>query len=433
LTDGRLRFDPTEALDFRAYQHWVGKPLAMLSNSMVLVWQGSVREANETQSVQLGLESADRWSPVESTGRIVVPGGESVKVSVIPQDWLPYPAAVLLLGVWMAWWAKRWTQSGRILQVNRAELAEARLALQQAQEKLNATAKASGYAGRSIEKDADREVTEVENEFRAVRRGGSALDANNARYTAAVARVRALAQAAGSWAAYGEELRQMADALAQLKATLKDRPEGVLHDRPVLETAAKKVLEAEGEVPLASLPQLRENAATLADQMKRWAAAWAEAELLRSKFGREHPAIADKAKQAERLLWDEATEEKFLASIKAIAEGKAAIPDGESREGFGREGMTGGATNTGPAEKALALNLALLRGDAFNFVVAAVLALVTGLNQFYFGKAFGSLGDYAKLLALGLGMKVAVDAVSAGLEKLLPVTETQKDNLMRRA
>ena len=433
LTDGRLRYDPTEALDFTAYRHWVGKPLAMLSNSRVLVWQGSVREANETQSVQLGLESADRWSPVESSGRIVVPGGESVKVTVMPQDWLPYPAAVLLMGVWMAWWAKRWTQSGRTLQVNRAELAEARLALKQAQEKLNATAKASGFAGRSIEKDTDREVVEIENEFQAVRRAGSVLDASNARYTAAVARVRALAQAAASWAAYGEDLRQMVDALAELKTTFKERPEGVLHDRPVLETEAKKVLDSTADVALASLPQLRTNAGTRTDQMKRWSAAWSDAELLRTKFGREHPEIAAKAKEAERLLWDEIAEEKFQAAVKAIEEGKAAIGKALSQEGFGREGVTGRVPGEAAAEKVLALNLALLRGDAFNFVVAAVLALVTGLNQFYFGKAFGSLGDYAKLLALGLGMKVAVDAVSAGLEKLLPVTEPQKDNLMRRA
>ncbi len=53
--------------------------------------------------------------------------------------------------------------------------------------------------------------------------------------------------------------------------------------------------------------------------------------------------------------------------------------------------------------------------DGFLTVLAFIVAVLTGLNQYYFGKPFGTLKDYVGILVWALGTKVTVDIVSASL------------------
>ena len=72
------------------------------------------------------------------------------------------------------------------------------------------------------------------------------------------------------------------------------------------------------------------------------------------------------------------------------------------------------------AERVRYYQRALRRWDSRFACLAFAIALITGLNQFYFGqKPFGSLLDYLTILIWGLSVKVALDVLNGGLEKLL--------------
>ncbi|MBC7911585.1 MAG: hypothetical protein H7Y30_13845 [Pyrinomonadaceae bacterium] len=58
------------------------------------------------------------------------------------------------------------------------------------------------------------------------------------------------------------------------------------------------------------------------------------------------------------------------------------------------------------------------RWDLALALIAFAIALLTGLNTYYFDKPFGSLQDYVGLFLWGAGTKVAVDTMSAALQWL---------------
>jgi hypothetical protein len=55
--------------------------------------------------------------------------------------------------------------------------------------------------------------------------------------------------------------------------------------------------------------------------------------------------------------------------------------------------------------------------DAALGMLSYILAVLTGLNAYYFGKPFGTVSDYITLTLWAFGTKVAVDALSGGLER----------------
>jgi len=65
------------------------------------------------------------------------------------------------------------------------------------------------------------------------------------------------------------------------------------------------------------------------------------------------------------------------------------------------------------------LATALRLGDLASIVLALAIALVTGLNSFYLGKAFGTPQDYAALFLWAAGTKVGLDLVTAVTDRLL--------------
>jgi hypothetical protein len=54
-------------------------------------------------------------------------------------------------------------------------------------------------------------------------------------------------------------------------------------------------------------------------------------------------------------------------------------------------------------------------------ILTGVVAILTGLTQFYFGKTFGTLGDYIQLFVLGAGTYVAVNSARVASMRLLDI------------
>jgi hypothetical protein len=49
-------------------------------------------------------------------------------------------------------------------------------------------------------------------------------------------------------------------------------------------------------------------------------------------------------------------------------------------------------------------------------LIACAIAILTGLQKFYFDKPFGALGDYVNLLLVGLATRAAVEAVATAFD-----------------
>jgi hypothetical protein len=63
------------------------------------------------------------------------------------------------------------------------------------------------------------------------------------------------------------------------------------------------------------------------------------------------------------------------------------------------------------------LTAAIGYGDRGSAVLAFVIALLTGLSTYYFGKSFGTLQDYVVLFLWGAGTKATLDIVTSVLDK----------------
>ena len=58
------------------------------------------------------------------------------------------------------------------------------------------------------------------------------------------------------------------------------------------------------------------------------------------------------------------------------------------------------------------------RRDKAAFWLGMTLAVIVGLNAEYFGKPFGALDDYARLLAWALSTSIGVDLATLGLSRV---------------
>ena len=58
------------------------------------------------------------------------------------------------------------------------------------------------------------------------------------------------------------------------------------------------------------------------------------------------------------------------------------------------------------------------------FLFAVTIALLTGLNSYYFSQPFGTLKDYVGLFLWAAGTKAALDILGMVLDRLIPVRVT---------
>ena len=66
---------------------------------------------------------------------------------------------------------------------------------------------------------------------------------------------------------------------------------------------------------------------------------------------------------------------------------------------------------------AAAIQREIARRDSALGMLSYILAVVSGLNVLYFGKTFGTVGDYAGLILWGFGAKVTVDALAGAADR----------------
>jgi hypothetical protein len=134
----------------------------------------------------------------------------------------------------------------------------------------------------------------------------------------------------------------------------------------------------------------------------QWQTLWDRAEQLKAL------PQGSLAVEAQKVLWQGFTQQTIADAGKLLDQANSAVVAGG--------GSAVGFRETVPPAQMAALRIA--RGDFLTELAAFGVAVIVGLNNEYFPKPFGSLSDYARVLAYGLTASIAADLASMALDKV---------------
>jgi hypothetical protein len=366
-----------------------------------------------TDRIPLELDGLSPWLAGKLTGKLTLPDTQEVDVEVQTRDWVFYPLLVIAGGVVVAWWIKRFFTKGRVLAVLQVQLDDTQVLLKAARDEFAAKARGRAFQGYAIDGAFTAFRLDIERRMRDLRLTAATLDANNADFTALDKDVRSVRQLPEQWKGFGTTL----DSLDQLLARVRDltAPPRPISPRPRLEGA---IADMEKGAPFDTIPAFQkkqQDAANLLDSGRQWEALWKLSQQLRSAVTDQ--ALIDTVEEAQRRLWD-----SFAADVlQTVRQTLAGVNDTLLKSGAGvpaaagRETVPIASAGIPPPGQAL---LVVERGDTISLVAALALAVLVGLNTEYFPKPFGSLGDYARVLAWGLSASVGVDLASIALDRI---------------
>lgn len=383
-------------------------PAAGLDNSAVVKWSASGGAVKDRIPLQLEFP---RWSSAKLSGILSLPDGQTRDVVVQTSDHVIYPLAVIVIGVMAAYKVKRYITRDRALMVLRAAIADTRARLVLADAEYREAAANAPFAGFEILPAFDRFRGEVDAGIQALQLTPGTFDQTHADFTALNTRLTQIRKLPADWLAFTASLKVL-DSLRSGIADLPGLP--TLTGRPAIEgslEAAEKGLEVPSVEALTRLAAATTSLIALA---QAWRAAWDRSVRLAGQA--KDQAAADEINQAQRALWL-LTDEQKLPEVKLLLDSATAriVKIGGTSPTAQRESA---AAPEPQAELEVPERLDIERDDRLAMLVALALAVLVGLNAEYFGKPFGSLGDYARVLAWALSASIGVDLTSMALKRI---------------
>jgi hypothetical protein len=384
---------------------------AGMDTSAVIRW--GANSAARPAEIPLDIELS-RWSSAKMSGQLTLPDGQTRDVVVQTSDRVIYPLLVILAGVGIAFAVKRYLTQGRPLLLLQATLAEIERRLVLADESVRQKA----GAGFQILPAWRQFHIDKEAELEAIRLRGGALDQPNTDFTAVRDKINAARTLPESWTTFGDQMAALArvrGGIAALQPPLVQGG-GALLPRPALEQELTNATQPVVLASIADVPALAARVVKATDTARTWRDEWDRSvQLARLLIGR--PELAN-TEEAQRRLWqgfDAATMTKVDQLLDAAAEavvksGAPAPAPVARRESAPVQTPATVSSGASPANR-------IERDDRVTFAVALGLAVLVGLNAEYFGKPFGSLADYARILAWALTASVGVDLASAALNR----------------
>ena len=245
-----------------------------------------------------------------------------------------------------------------------------------------------------------------------IRLSGNALDQNNAAFTTVTTRINGARTLPRDWSAFGVALRQVDKQRTDLESV---SPGNVKVEPPP--ALAVELLRLETGRPLQTiegLPALSARVDTAISTAASWRAAWDRAERLKRIVAEaDHEAV----ERAQAVLWESETMAGVRSATDQIDElvrrlaGGGHVPE---QSGVAQRESVGTDSSVLLSPEAVSIR----RKDALAIVVAVAIAVLGGMNAFFFGKPFGSVGDYAAVLAWALTASIAVDLASLALDRI---------------
>jgi hypothetical protein len=397
---------------------FAGRPLGVVaasgsasSNDLSAVVRLGTTSGAETSSLPIEID----LSPLSSgklTGVLTLPDGQTRDVVVQTHDHFIYPLVLITVGVWCAFRVKRYITRDRVLSVLQATMADTELRLAAVDAEFRQKVANTPLARFEILPAWQGFRTDVESDISMVRLSGHPLDKSNAAFTAVSDKIDGARTLPSAWRAFGAALLQLdeerQDLLSVSPGTLK------LVRPPAL---AKMLEDLETGEPLRtidSLPALSARIDGAIAAVATWRAAWDRAERLKPNVSGSDLAAVE---GAQALLWASNT----LTNVRVASD---KIDELVTR----LAGSTPVPASSGMAQResvridsAVVLSpeaVSIRRKDALATVVAMAVAVLGGMNALVFGKPFGSVGDYAAVLAWALTASIVVDIASLALDRV---------------
>ena len=396
----------------------------------------------------------------------------TVALTLLTRDFVLWPIAVIAIGTWFAYLAKRFLGLRRITLDLREQEANLGDGFRRAQAKFIALTAGKPYANYDIAQDIDEKRRDLLNHLdRLDRSRVTALDTGSRNYKEAVAGLQMLTAGISEWNAFGGEVDMLSRNL-EVVASVVDgavmEPPRAAPPAPDFYEAAHALLDGR-TITLAELTELRQKLADANTLARAWPDAHRQTAALTEDYraARDNPLtppeqekqIADLRKRVVSL-WDHLQRVKKPADLAGITKfdgeidaareavdqilalpkprrfdfaGETTIPilqlakpqigGRRSRFIFDALDQVGDTAFTvasplSDEKRAELARAAIRRGDLGSSIFAGLIALLTGLNTYYIGKAFGTIGDYVALFLWAAGTKAALDILAAALDRM---------------
>jgi hypothetical protein len=363
-----------------------------------------------TQTSTLPLEID--LSPLSSgklTGVLTLPDGQTREVVVQTQDHFIYPLLLITAGVLCAFRVKRYVTRDRVLAVLTATMSDTERRLETVDAEFRKNVAKTPLERFEILPAWRQFRTGIESDMTLVRLSGHPLDQSNAAFTALSNKIDSARTLPRDWSAFGVALRQ----LDQQRHLLSVSPGDLNVVSPPALDVALENLETGRLLTIETLPALSARIDAEISTVTTWRAAWDRAERLKRIV-----SVADRAAVAgaQVLLWESdtpttvrAASDKIDDLVTRLAGAPVPAPSGVAQ----RESLR--------TDSAVALSpeaVSIRRKDALAMVVAIAVAVLGGMSALVFGKPFGSVADYAAVLAWALTASIVVDVASLALDRI---------------
>ena len=400
----------------------IGKPLGVvatssstgLEQSAVISWQRVSGTEALPASIPLDLEFS-RWSSAKMTGTLTFPDGQTRNVVVQTADLLVYPLLVICGGVLIAFAVKTYVTRQRGALLLRASLADTDARLRFADVQLQRDLAGAGVKGFDILGAWSRFRADNDANLEMIVLTGAALDASNAPFLALNTAVDEARRLPARWVHLGVTLQQLdnlRDGIATIPAP------GAQQVRPAIQPALDAMLGGAILNTIDELAKKQGDADVLLDSTRAWRATWDQSARLLAMAGG-LPAAVREAEGAQTRLWLGFDATALSDARRSLDAAIKAIVDGGGRVPAARESAAPAAAQPAAPDVSTTLEARQIqRQDRVAVIVALTLGVLTGLNAEYFGKPFGSLADYARVLAWALSASIAADVGSLALSRV---------------
>jgi hypothetical protein len=389
-------------------------------------------------------------------------------ITVTSKDIVPWPLAVIAFGIWIGWRAKRYVGVLRLtwgLRKLEAELGEA---FEASQGKFTDLSRGKSYAAFSIVSDLATQRELVRKKLDGLEGSSASSIAGTQQYKDAVSALQQLQAEIAQWPEAALAASSLDEAISSSQAMIEPSAtvpaEGYAGIPLILKNAQQSLLGK--SIACTDIPQMLKSLLDSAALVGNWQEAHGNAiagsknyKALVGELATPTPAqqsllddIRDKLIAVWTHLWRGVSSDDFStgsgsdldAAIQDIEKLKPSQPiksafappqgtltgvtpaaahyDTISQVGLGAYSLNLPSNDTQRAE---ILRRTIARSDAASVILASVIAVLTGLNSYYWGKPFGSLQDYAGLLLWAAGTKVGVDIIAVVTDKFISATSAR--------
>lgn len=393
------------------------------------------------------------------------PEKTTLDLTVVAKDIVLWPIFVIVVGTYLAFRVKRYLGVVRIAWGLREQEAELALAYRASSERFTKIAEGQPFSGLSLQTDVDRQLKEMRDYATQLeQQKPTTVSPTDPAYLKALADIQSLQVGFAAWPELAKTLLSLTEAVEAVQDQIDQsdlRPDPA--DNPQFVQAAERLM-TQGPVTTAKIPAINDQASSLRDLLEDWSNAFKRALALRDTFSQilQNRSATDDQKTLSKTLdqefevlptqlWavanaaDLAQLAGFNGTLNTIAgqlaQMQPAAPRFQTLTAF-TDAITLAPSSSSilsqyawalpaktaalrldadPARRVAQVRSAIWRSDSATTVFAGLIGLLTGLNTFYIGKPWGSLGDYLTLFLWAAGTKAALDILLGVVDKFAPV------------